>query len=539
MALVNTMMIRKGLVLSLLVGIAASAKAAEVPKGEAKPGSTTPSASAPAQGEKKKDANEAAPAEPAKKKDSKEAPPPKVTRGQVTLGGGKVLQYKAEAGVLRLENEQEEPQASIFYVAYEVQPEAGKERPVMFCFNGGPGSSAVWLHLGVLGPRRVDFPQDGLVAPPPPYRVVENAETLLGASDLVFVDPVSTGYSRATQEKEAKQFHGYAKDIESVSEFIRRWVTDKGRWGSPKYLIGESYGAIRVTGVAEHLQSKSGMYLNGVVLLSGLLDFATLREAKGNDLPSLAFLPSYATVAHYFGKLDGDLQKRSREEVAKMAREFALGAYANALLQGNRLGAAARQDMAGQVARFTGLGREIVERSNLRVDSSLFRKQLFWREKEMIGRFDARVKGPDPDPTEIRPEGDRSLDLAMGVFSGAMKDYLRRELQYESKLSYEILSSRVQPWNYEPFENRYLNVADSLERAMLQNEHLRLLILCGYEDLATPFLGIEQSVAQLNLPEAQRNGIRFAYYEGGHMMYNLPQSRIAVACDLQEFVGRK
>lgn len=501
----------------------AGAAAAQEPAAPAKPGEGKPPA-----------------AEETKGKDAKEAPSPKKTRAQVTLPDGKVLEYKAEAGVIQLESEKGEPQASVFYVAYEVEPAPGQERPVMFCFNGGPGSSAVWLHLGILGPRRVNLPGEGIEAPQPPYEVVENMETVLGASDLVFVDPVSTGYSRAADEKEAKQYHGYAKDVESVSEFIRRWVTDRGRWGSPKYLIGESYGAIRVTGVAEHLQSRVGMYLNGVVLLSGLLDFATLHEARGNDLPYVVLLPSFATVAHYYGKLGEDLQKRSREEVAGLAREFALGAYASALLQGARLPPEARAEVARQVARFTGLPVEMVDRSDLRVGAELFRKQLLWKEREVIGRFDARVRVTDPDPAGSRAYGgDIALDRVLGAYSGALKEYLRNQLQYESKLSYEILTPRVQPWSYEPFENRYVNVTETLEEAMWQNEHLRVLILCGYEDLATPFAGMEHSVAQLNLPgAAKEKGIRFAYYEGGHMMYTLPASRKQVSRDLLEFLAK-
>lgn len=491
--------------------------------------------------EKRAESQPPAPQESAekKKKEPKEVPSPTVTRSQVTLPDGRVLQYKAEAGALQLENEQEEPQASVFYVAYEVEPEAGKERPVMFCFNGGPGSSAVWLHLGLLGPRRVDLPGDGTAAPRPPYRVVENAETVLAACDLVFVDPVSTGYSRATEEKEAKEFHGYRKDVESVSEFIRRWVTEKARWGSPKYLIGESYGAIRVTGVAEQLQSRFGMYLNGVVLLSGLLDFATLREASGNDLPYVVFLPSYAAVAHYFGKLDGDLQKLDREQVVGLARGFALGPYASALLKGGRLSAPERQEIAKQVARFTGLEEEVVERCRLRVNPALYRKQLFWKEREIIGRFDARVRAPDPVPSLSWTQEDPSLDLVLGAYAGALKDYLHDQLQYESKLTYEVLSPRVQPWSYEPFENRYVNVAEPLEEAMRQNTHLRVFILCGYEDLATPFGGVEHSVAQLVLPEPRKAGIRFAYYTGGHMMYHVPESRKQVSRDLADFLTKE
>lgn len=516
------MMMQRWWVWSLLGGIAivGMASGAEEPKGEPKP------AAAPEVAKKKE-------------KDSKDVPAPKVTRGQVTLGDGKVVEYKAEAGVLQLEDEKEEAQASIFAVSYQVEPEAGKERPVMFCFNGGPGSSAVWLHLGLLGPRRVDFPGDGTEPPHPPYRVVDNAETVLGACDLVFIDPVSTGYSRATEEKQAREFHGYAKDVESVSEFIRRWVTEKGRWGSPKYLIGESYGAIRAAGVAQHLQSKQGMYLNGVIVLSGLLDFATLRDTRGNDLPFVCILPSYATVAHYFGKLGEDLQKRSREEVASLAKEFSFGPYANALFQGSGLKPAAREETIRQVSRFTGLDSEWVDRSHLRIEPELFRKQLFWKERQVIGRFDARVKGPDLVPSDSRSSGDLALDRVIGAYSGALKSYLRGQLQYESKLSYEILTSRVQPWNYEPFENRYVSVAEPLEDALCSNEHLRLLILCAYEDLATPFAGIEHSVAQLQLPEARRKAIRFAYYEGGHMMYTVPESRKLVSRDLQQFLTGK
>jgi len=462
---------------------------------------------------------------------------PKVTLGEVTLANGETLSYRAKAGVLRLETEKEEPEASMFSVAYTVDPEPGEGRPVMFCFNGGPGSSAVWLHLGILGPRRVDLPGDGTTAPDPPYEVVENAETALAAADLVFVDPVSTGYSRAVKEKEAKKYHGYEQDVSSVSEFIRRWVTENGRWASPKFLIGESYGAIRVSGVAERLQSRFGMYLNGVVLLSGLLDFATLREARGNDLPYIAFLPSYTATAHYFGKLEEELQELSREEAIEQARQFALGEYATALLAGARLSPADRESTVAQVARFTGLTPETVDRSRLRVDPGHFRKRLFWTERELIGRFDGRVKAAARDESSSWAQADPSLNIILGAYSGAMKAYLREQLQYESKLTYEILSPRVHPWSYEPFENRYVNVANTLRKTLLANDHLRVLVLCGYQDLATPFGGMEHSIAQMNLPTPEEDRVTFRYYKGGHMMYTVPASRKAAAADVESFIA--
>ncbi len=518
----------KLLAFCLLAGlVSADAKEPPSPNSEAKPGAEAKKGEAPSEDSKKKDVSKAG-----------KAAEPVVTEHEVTLANGEVLVYEATTGYLELKNEEGKTRARVFSVAYTVKPaeEGAGERPVVFCFNGGPGASAVWLHLGALGPRIVTFPEDGTAGPAPPASVEPNPQTLLEVADLVFVDPVSTGYSRATEAKKAREFHGFDPDIESVSEFIRLWITEHERWAAPKYLLGESYGAIRVSAVAKRVQSRFGMYLNGVVLLSGLLDFGTLLEAEGNDLPYVAFFPSYATTAHYHGQLGEALQAKPVDEVADEARAFAQGPYATALLRGNRLLENERAAVTERFVELSGLDADFVRRSGLRVDPSSFRKRLLWDEEKMIGRFDARVVTEARAPAFSFPLGDPSFDILLGGFSSGFNAYVRRELKFEDEAIYEILSPLVRPWSYGSFENEYVSVTESLEAAMQQNRYLRVLVNCGYHDLATPFGGMEHSLSQMDLPEALRSNIDVTYYPGGHMMYTVPASLEALARDLKGFV---
>lgn len=444
---------------------------------------------------------------------------PVLVTNTVSIAGEDVT-YTVETGMLPLLKNDGATRASVFYIAYTRSGPTNKAtRPVTFCFNGGPGSSSVWLHLGGLGPRRVKLNDDGTM-PPPPFGLVDNTYSVLNVTDLVFIDPVATGYSRPAKDEKADQFFGQSGDIESVGDFIRLWTTRNERWTSPKYLLGESYGVFRAAGLADHLHSRYGLYLNGVVLLSGLLDFATLREGPGNDLPSLVFLPTYTATAHFHKKLPTDLQANLTKALAE-AREFAAKDYLVALQRGHSLTAAERGTIATKLARLTGLPKQLIEDNDLQVNTSQFREYLLRDEGLILGRYDARITGRDADKGSSFPRFDPSYASTYGPFSAAMNSYLREELKFQNDLPYEILTG-VQPWNYDA-RSSYPSVADRLASAMSQNPYLRVLVLAGLRDLACPVDGVRYSVDHMQLDPAFRKNISWAEYESGHMMYvNLP-----------------
>ena len=432
---------------------------------------------------------------------------------------GRPVRYTATAGNYLLKAEDGTPKASLFFIAYVKEGEADPaRRPLLFSFNGGPGSSSVWLHLGLFGPRRVAMTPEGW-APRPPYRLVDNPHSLLDAADLVFIDPVTTGYSRAVPGEDASQFHGVRQDIEAVGELIRLWVTRNRRWASPKVLAGESYGTTRAAGLVAHLQERHGMYFNGVVLVSSILNFGTARFDPGNDLPYLLFLPTYTATAWYHRRLAEDLQARSLLEVLDEVREFARGPYTLALMQGDRLAAGERRQVAERLARYTGLSPEYVERTDLRIEISRFVKELLRDERRTVGRLDSRFTGIDRDAAGEGFDFDPSMAAIRGPFSTLLNDYVRRELGYESELPYEILTGRVRPWSFEDFENRYVDVAEPLRAAMTQNPYLRVFVANGYYDLATPFFATEYTFDHLGLDPSLAGNVEMAYYEAGHMMY--------------------
>nr|MBP6788603.1 hypothetical protein [Promineifilum sp.] len=375
---------------------------------------------------------------------------------------GETIAYIATAGrlVLKAEDEKEgeKPKASIFFVAYtrDRGPDVDEAthaaaRPITFSFNGGPGSSSVWLHLGLLGPRRVVLEEDGR-AVPPPYRLVDNTYSLLDKTDLVFIDPVTTGFSRAVPGEADKQFHGFKADIESVGDFIRLYVSRNHRWASPRYLIGESYGTTRAAGLSGYLQDRHGLYLNGIMLVSVVLNFMTLRFAPGNDLPYLLFLPTYAATAHYHGRLGTDAPGELPALLAEV-EGFAMNEYALALLRGDALPAEERAAIAARLARYTGLSADYIERTNLRIDIHRFVKELLRDRRRTVGRLDSRYTGIDRDAAGEHHEFDPSYALIQGPYTGLLNDYVRRELRFESDLPYEILSDRVYPWSFDEHQN--------------------------------------------------------------------------------------
>lgn len=437
----------------------------------------------------------------------------------VTIAGEKVT-YVAETGMLPLLKPDGSSRANIFYTAYTRQDhESTAKRPVTFCFNGGPGSASVWLHLGALGPRRVKMNDDGSM-PAPPFKMMNNPYSLLNASDLVFIDPVATGFSRPAKNEKANDFFGVSADLDSVGEFIRLWTTRNDRWLSPKYLCGESYGVFRAAGLAEHLRSRYGMYLNGLILVSGVLDFATISGGTGNDLRYPLILPAYTAAAHFHKKLPPDLQTNLDKALAE-ARKFASGEYLTALHKGAALPADERKRVITELARLTGLKPSIIEDNNLRVDPGVFRKQLLHDQGLILGAYDARLTGRDGDPAQPWADFDPSSAAVMGPFSAAMNSYVRTELKFKDDLPYELLAG-VQPWNYGA-RNSYPNASDQLASVMNQEPYLKILVLGGRCDLVCPIDTIRYSIEHMPLAKAYRKNVQFAQFDAGHMMYiNLP-----------------
>ncbi len=448
---------------------------------------------------------------------------------------GSEIAYKATAGRIVLKDEEDKAKATIFFIAYTRHAvEDLSRRPVIFSFNGGPGSSSVWLHLGLFGPRRVLSGDAGKLVPPP-YRLVDNEYSLLDLADIVFIDPVSTGYSRPAPGEEAKQFHGLEQDIESVGEFIRLYVTRYKRWGSPKFLAGESYGTTRAAGLAGHLQSKHGMYLNGLLLISSVLNFQTLEFEHGNDLPYTLFLPTYAATAWYHNRLASDLQSDLQKTIREAA-EFAVGEYARALFLGSALSPDAYADAVRTLARYTGLSESYVDATNLRIEIFRFCKELLREDRRTVGRLDSRFVGIDRDAAGEHSESDPSYTAIQGAYSSAMNAYVREELGFENDLPYAVLTGLYETWDYSKHQNKYVDVAETLRTAMTQNPFLRVFIANGYYDLATPFFATEYTVNHLQLDTGLRANLRMAYYAAGHMMYVHAESLAKLREDMAAFV---
>jgi carboxypeptidase C (cathepsin A) len=480
--------------------------------------------------------------ETAKPEPGKEAPgkldAPKdtfvTTRHSITVAGAK-LEYESTAGTLVLKDDDGKAKASIFFIAYsKVNDKSSDKRPVSFLFNGGPGSSSVWLHLGAIGPKRVLLEEKAKTVAPP-YRLIDNEATPLEQTDLVFLDPVSTGYSRSAPGQDAKQFHGVQEDIETNAAFIRLYISRFRRWDSPKFLIGESYGTTRAAGLAEYLQDREGINLNGIVLVSSVLNFGTIRFDEGNDLPYILYLPAYTATAWYHKKLPADLQVDLARALAE-AEKFAQGEYTLALMKGAALLAEERQQIAKKLARYTGLSEEYVTRSNFRIEATRFRKELLRKESRTVGRFDSRFQGNDLDAVGDRPEYDPSYAVVQGPFTALVNQYLRSDLKYETDLTYRILTDRVQPWNYGNAKNRYLNVAPALRQAMTKNPGLRVLVASGFYDLATPYFATRYTFSHLGLDPSLADHVTIEEYPAGHMMYINEDSLLKLKKDLAKFM---
>jgi carboxypeptidase C (cathepsin A) len=431
---------------------------------------------------------------------------------------GQEISYTATAGTYVLKADDGTPKANVFFVAYTKDDVSDlSKRPVSFSYNGGPGSASLWVHVGGFGPRRVVLNADGSGVPAP-YSMVDNEDSVLDATDIVFIDAVSTGYSRPVAGENHNQFHGLNEDAEWFGDFIRLYITRNQRWESPKFLIGESYGTTRSAALSGYLQQRYDMYLSGIVLVSAVLNFQTLNFATGNELPPILFLPTYTATAWYHKRLPADLQQQSLDRVTQEARHFAETEYSQALFLGDRLPAAEHQKIVQQLARFTGLSPKYIEEANLRISAFRWFKELERDKRRTIGRLDYRFEGIDIDAAGERYEFDPSEASYAGAFVGAFMDYVRRELKFDSDLTY-FISGNVRPWSFQPYENNYANVAETLRSAMTRNQNLRVMVCEGYYDVATPFYAIEYTVDHMSLDPSLKSHIGFEYYEAGHMMY--------------------
>ncbi|NTU65149.1 MAG: peptidase S10 [Chloroflexi bacterium] len=482
--------------------------------------------------------------------ENKPAPKDQIVEVQhVVPIGGKEISYTVTTGTLVLkeesektgdkagESEGEKPKASIFFVAYTRNDVEDKtRRPITFSFNGGPGSSSVWLHLGALGPRRVLMKDVGNLAPPP-YRLADNPKSILDVTDLVFIDPMLTGYSRAVVGEKAKEFLNFKKDIESVGDFIRLYATRYQRWLSPKFLIGESYGTTRAAGLSGYLQDRHGMYLNGLMLVSSILDFSTADFHPGNDLPHILYLPTFAATAWYHQRLDAQLQK-DLHALLDEVEAFALSEYTSALMKGATLNAKERAAIIKRLARYTGLSADYLDRVNLRPEIMRFTKELLRDQRRTVGRLDSRFTGIDRDSGGEMFEHDPSMSAIIGPYTAAFYDYVRRELKFESDLPYEVLNFKAnEQWSFAQHENRYVEVAETLRKAIAINPYLKIFVANGYYDLATPYFATEYTFNHLSLDPSLQPNVSMGYYEAGHMMYIHEPSLAKLKQDLATFIG--
>jgi carboxypeptidase C (cathepsin A) len=470
------------------------------------------------------------PAEPAKPK--MEETPPVVTKHSIQLGG-KTLSYTATAGMMPIKKDNGEIEANMFYMAYTVdRPQGSPVRPLTFSFNGGPGSASVWLHIGALGPRRVKLNDDGSL-PPAPYQLVDNDSTWLDLTDIVFIDPVNTGYSRAAKPDLSKKFLGLEGDIMSVGEFIRLYLTRNERWTSPLFLVGESYGTTRAAGLSGYLIEK-GIAFNGIALLSTVLNFQTLRFSKGNDLPYELILPSYTATAWYHKKLAADLQKDLHKALAE-SEAWALSGYADILAKGDQLTPTERDAAITKLSRLTGLSQEYVNLSNLRVEIQHFIKELLRDKRETVGRLDSRLKGYDALGTSEREDFDPAIATIRPPFTSTFAQYVRTDLGYRTDQPYFILGEGVKGWDWGNAQNSFADTSEPLRSASAKNPYMKLFVGYGYFDLATPYLATRYTLSHAGFPPGTRKNVTEKYYEAGHMFYIELKSLHQLKNDITEF----
>jgi carboxypeptidase C (cathepsin A) len=476
----------------------------------------------------------AAETRPSEAKKEPVEPAPVVTHHEIHVGG-KTLRYTATAGMMPLKNvDTGDVEAHIFYIAYTLDGQQPEHRPLTFSFNGGPGSASVWLHLGAIGPKRVPMQPDGMM-PPPPFRLIDNEYTWLDQTDLVFIDPVGTGYSRAVKRDQTKKFLGLRGDIESVGEFIRLYLGRYERWASPLFLVGESYGTTRAAGLSGYLV-EHGIAFNGIMLISSILNFQTTDSSPGNDLPYILFLPTFASAAWYHKKLGPDFP--DLDKLHSEVEKWAAGPYADALAKGDRLTPQERQDVIDHLARYTGLSKTYIDESNLRIDEPHFTKELLRDQHKTIGRLDSRFTGTSRSAVSERSEFDPSMSAIRPPYTAMFNQYVRTELGYKSDLEYYILGGgfRFDEWDWGVQRGGFPDTAQALKDAFDKNPFMKLFVGSGYYDLATPYFATQYTLNHMALDPAQHARISLGYYGAGHMMYIQDSSLGELKKDVSAFM---
>ncbi len=464
--------------------------------------------------------------------DVKEQPKDNIVQTQLVVKGGANLNCTATTGTLVLKDEDGKPLANMFFVAYTKNDVKDlSKRPITFTFNGGPGAAAVWLHLGAFGPKKVHLDDEGNSLPPP-YRLVDNVYHLLDTTDLVFIDPVGTGFSRPAPGVPNSKFHGVQQDLETVGDFIHLYTTRYKRWPSPKFLAGESYGGTRAAGLTSLLQDRHSMNLNGVILVSPAINFETIEFDEGNDLPYALFLPTYTATAWYHKRLD----KSDLAQTLAEAKKFAETEYTTALMKGDKLQGSERKAIAAKVAQFTGLSEKYVLQTNLRIEIERFCQEILRDQRKVVGRLDSRFIGYSKDAAGETPEFDPTLAAHVATFGATVNHYLRHDLNFDTDLSYQLLNLRLYPtWDFGKAKNSYVNVAPMLRQAMTKNHDMKVFVANGYFDLATPFCATDYSIDHLGVEPALAANITTRYYEAGHMMYVRKKSHEQLHKDLMKF----
>ena len=458
---------------------------------------------------------------------------PVETKHKLALKGNP-LKYTARSGMLPLKDEFDKTEAEIFFTSYSLDEVKNvASRPLTFVFNGGPGSASVWLHMGAIGPKRVVMEPEGWM-PAPPYRYEDNVHTWLDQTDLVFIDPVGTGFSRAASDELDKKFCSFKGDIESVGEFIRLYLTRYQRWTSPLFLAGESYGTTRAAALSGHLVDK-GIAFNGIVLISTVLDFNAIMFSRANDLPFQLFVPTYAATAWYHNKLSDGLQNLKLKDLVDEVKAWSEGELTLALMKGDRLTEGERRKVARKLARYTGLDLDYILGTNLRINIFHFCKELLRGDKRSVGRLDSRFKGVEANAVTEQPEFDPSMFAITPPYTAALNHYVRTELGVETDLTYETLSFTVnQKWEWE--KGTMPATGETLRGALAKNPYTKVLVGQGYYDLATPFFAAEYMFSHMNIDAKHRKNVEIAYYEAGHMFYLDVTSLAAFKKDVDKFL---
>ncbi len=457
-----------------------------------------------------------------------------VTHHTITIDGKRIA-YTANTGTMVLYGTDGKPKASVFYISYTRDGEDPAKRPVTFFYNGGPGSSSIWLDMGLMSPKHPNMGPDG-TQPSPPYALVDNPYTPLDVSDLVQVDAMMTGYSRPAKGVSASEFTGAQNDVDMFAQFIRDYLDKYHRWASPKYLFGESYGTFRSAGLASALQQREGIYLNGIMLLGTVLDFQYISQSPTNDIAYSTFLPTYTATAWYHKKLPPELQSETLQQVVQQSRDYAFGDYLTALAKGNTLTSAQKTAVAQKLAELTGLSQKFILETNLRIDAGMFRTQLLRNERETVGRYDSRLIGINGNAADTREDYDPSDAAPTGAFMSAFMQYLHDGLHYSSHLQY-FIGGHTGFWNYGPAGWRgYPSEVESLRLAMARDPYLHVMVGMGYYDMATPFANAEYTFDHMGFDATYKNRIVYHYFQSGHMAYLNQASAAKLKQDIAAFI---